>query len=56
MSMILAGPALVFGKFVTVDIIGSLNLFHMPIGKHYVASPLAVIVFPTRILIIEPTP
>ena len=56
MSMILAGPVLVFRKFVTVDIIGSLNPFHMPIGKHYAASPLAMIVFPARILIIEPLP
>ena len=56
MSMILAGPVLVFGKFVTVNMIGSHNPFHMPIGKHYVASPLAVIVFSAQILIIEPLP
>ncbi len=46
--------SLVLGKFVAINVIGSLNPFHMPVGKHYVASRLAVIVLITWILIVRP--
>lgn len=46
-------PPLVFGKFVSVDVIGSLNSLNMSVGKHYFAPLLAVIILTIWILIIE---
>ncbi len=42
---------LVFREFVAVDIIGSFNPFHIPVGKNHVAARLAVVVLTARILV-----